>query len=146
MSTKINLETAPDTHPEDNMSKKFAPRTFDPSLIGQLVCQARERGLAIDGENGLLAELTKRVVEAALEGEITGHLGYEKHERGEADNSRNGTRTKTVQTKGGSISIEAPRDRDGSFAPAIVKKRQHRLRESLTIKFPRIFRRGNCGG
>lgn len=127
MSTIINLETALDSYPEDNMAKKFAPLTFDPSLIDQLVGQAREQGLAIDGENGLLAELTKRVVEAALEGEITDHLGYEKHERGEAGNSRNGTRNKTVQTKGGPIPIEVPRDRDGSFEPAIVKKRQRRL-------------------
>lgn len=112
---------------EDAVAKNPTSRTFDPKLIDQLVGQAREQGLAIDGENGLLAALTKRVVESALEGEITDHLGYEKHERGDADNSRNGIRSKTVQTKGGPISIDVPRDREGSFEPAIVKKRQRRL-------------------
>ncbi|MGP4969165.1 IS256 family transposase [Glutamicibacter ardleyensis] len=112
---------------EDAVAKNPTSRTFDPKLIDQLVGQAREQGLAIDGENGLLAALTKRVVESALEGEITDHLGYEKHERGDADNSRNGIRSKTVQTKGGPISIDIPRDREGSFEPAIVKKRQRRL-------------------
>lgn len=127
MSTRFFLKTAPDSHPDDDMPKKSAPRTFDPSLIGQLVGQACEQGLATDGENGRLAELTKRIVEAALEGENTDHLGYEKHERGEADNSRNGTCTKTVQTKGGPIPINVPTNRDGSFEPAIVKKRRCRL-------------------
>ncbi|MGP5049859.1 hypothetical protein ACTXJC_19680, partial [Glutamicibacter ardleyensis] len=67
---------------EDAVAKNPTSRTFDPKLIDQFVGQAREQGLAIDGENGLLAALTKRVVESALEGEITDHLGYEKHERG----------------------------------------------------------------
>ncbi|MBB4942879.1 transposase-like protein [Streptosporangium album] len=66
---------------------------------------------------------------AALEGEITDHLGYDKHERagGEAGNSRNGTRTKTVITDVGPVEITVPRDRNGSFEPKIVRKRQRRL-------------------
>ncbi|ALN14686.1 IS256 family transposase [Acidipropionibacterium acidipropionici] len=101
----------------------------DPKLVTELVDQARTNGIAIDGENGLLAELTKLVVESALEGELTDHLGYDKHERGASagGNARNGTRTKTVATKGGPVGIDVPRDRAGTFEPVIVKKRQRRL-------------------
>ena len=78
---------------------KSIPAGFEPKLIDQLVGPACEQGLAIDGENGLLAEVTKRLVESVLAGEITDDLGYEKYEHGEGENTRNGTRTKTVQTK-----------------------------------------------
>jgi transposase-like protein len=74
-------------------------------------------------------ELTKRVLESALEGEITDHLGYDKHDPMGANggNSRNGYRPKTVVTEAGPVEIAVPRDRDGSFTPGIVKKRQRRL-------------------
>lgn len=102
---------------------------MDKKLVAELVGQARENGIGIDGENGLLAELTKLVVESALEGEMTDHLGYGKHERaGSAcGNARNGSRAKTVTTKGGPVEIAGPRDRAGTFEPVIVKKRQRRL-------------------
>ncbi|TFC14452.1 IS256 family transposase [Cryobacterium sp. MDB2-10] len=100
----------------------------DGRLVDQLVGRAREQGLALTGENGLLGQLTKMVLESALEGEITDHLGYEKHERsGSASNARNGSRTKTVLTDIGPVPIEVPRDRDGSFQPQIVRKHQRRL-------------------
>ena len=101
----------------------------DRALVAQLVAGAREQGLDLAGENGLLGQLTKLVLESALEGEITDHLGYELHERGgSADgNSRNGTRGKTVLTKAGPVTIEVPRDRAGTFEPAIVRKRVRRL-------------------
>jgi putative transposase len=69
------------------------------------------------------------VLESALEGEITDHLGYDKHERAErgTGNARNGTRAKTVVTDVGPVEITVPRDRDGSFEPKIVRKRQRRL-------------------
>src|SRR5918993_1526121 len=88
-----------------------------------------QRGLALSGEGGLLAQLTKRLVESALEGEITDHLGYERHDATGRDggNSRNGHRSKTVLTEVGPVEIEVPRDRDGSFEPKIVAKRQRRL-------------------
>lgn len=116
-------------NPEEPVAPS-SPNTsgIDRSLVTQLVGQARAQGLAIDGENGLLAELTKIVVESALDGELTDPLGYEKNERGHADgNARNGTRTKTVQTKGSPIAIDVPRGRAGTFEPMIVKKRQRRL-------------------
>ena len=81
------------------------------------------------GPNGLLNQLTKNVLETALDAEMTEHLGYEKHDaagRG-SGNSRNGTRSKTVLTEIGPVEIEVPRDIDSSFDPQIVKKRQRRL-------------------
>ncbi|GEM_PF-731366 len=103
--------------------------TVDRGLVAQLVGDAQRQGLPVDGEGGLLAELTRLVLESALEGEITDHLGYDKHERGgSADgNARNGTRSKTVLTKAGPVQIDVPRDRAGSFEPKIVAKRQRRL-------------------
>jgi putative transposase len=94
-----------------------------------LVEQARAEGVELVGPGGLLTGLTKTVLETALEAELSEHLGYDKHDpvgrnRG---NSRNGTRTKTVLTAVGPVQIEVPRDRDGSFEPVIVRKRQRRL-------------------
>lgn len=105
------------------------PEGVDAELVGQLVEQARGAGLQLTGEGGLLQQLTKRVIEAALDGEITDHLGYEKHDPAGKDggNSRNGTRAKTVLTDIGPVEITVPRDRDGSFEPQIVRKRQRRL-------------------
>jgi putative transposase len=103
--------------------------TVEQKLIDQLVEQARSKGLQLTGEGGLLQQLTKAVLESALEGEITDHLGYDKHDPAGKDggNSRNGTRSKTVLTDIGPVEIDVPRDREGSFEPAIVKKRQRRL-------------------
>jgi transposase-like protein len=102
---------------------------LDEQLIGQLVDRARAGGLQLTGEGGLLQQLTKRVLESALEGEITDRLGYEKHDPAGAGsgNSRNGIRAKTVLTDVGPVEIAVPRDREGSFEPQIVKKRQRRL-------------------
>lgn len=101
----------------------------DEQLIAMLVDRARSEGLQLTGEGGLLQQLTKRVLESALEGEITDHLGYEKHEtvgRG-SGNSRNGTRAKSVLTDVGPVEVKVPRDTGGTFEPQIVKKRQRRL-------------------
>ncbi|CAN5329244.1 IS256 family transposase [soil metagenome] len=100
----------------------------DGQLVEQLVGRARERGVALTGEGGLLGQLTKLVLESALEGELTDHLGYDKHERtDEVTNARNGSRSKTVLTDIGPVPIEVPRDREGSFTPQIVRKHQRRL-------------------
>jgi putative transposase len=101
----------------------------DEQLIDRLVGRAREGGLQLTGEGGLLAQLTKRLVESALEGELTDHLGYVKHDADGRDggNSRNGRRSKTVLTEVGPVEIDVPRDRDGSFEPRIVPKRTRRL-------------------
>lgn len=100
----------------------------DGRLVEQLIGRAREQGVALTGEAGLLGQLTKMVLESALEGELTEHLGYDRHERaGEVSNARNGFRTKTVLTDIGPVPIEVPRDRDGSFQPKIIRKHQRRL-------------------
>lgn len=97
----------------------------------ELVRQAREQGLELTGPDGLLKQFTKVVLETALNEEMTEHLGRDKHEKtpdGRASNTRNGTTKKTVLSDAvGAVEIEVPRDRDGSFEPVIVKKRQRRL-------------------
>ncbi len=82
------------------------------------------------GPDGVLTGLTKKVLEAGLEAELTEHLGYDKYDPAgrNGGNSRNGTRPKTVLTEIGPVPLEVPRDRDGSFEPQLVKKRQRRLR------------------
>jgi transposase-like protein len=102
---------------------------LDEQLVAQLLSSAKASGLKLAGEGGMLQQLTKLVLESALEGEITDHLGYDKHDpagRG-TGNSRNGTRSKTVLTDVGPVEIDVPRDRDASFEPKIVAKRQRRL-------------------
>jgi putative transposase len=98
-------------------------------LAVELLERARAEGASLVGPGGLLAELTKRVLEAGLEAEMSEHLGYEPYDPAghHSGNSRNGTRTKTVITDVGPIEIDAPRDRAGTFEPVIVAKRQRRL-------------------
>jgi len=99
------------------------------SLAEQLVDQARADGKNLVGPGGLLSDLTKQVLETGLEVEMEEHLGYPKHavEGRNGGNSRNGSRSKTVITEIGPIELEVPRDRDGSFEPATVRKNQRRL-------------------
>jgi putative transposase len=101
----------------------------DEQLLRELTERARAGGLRLTGEGGLLGQLTKMVVEGALEGEMDDHLGYEKHDPAgwNSGNSRNGHRAKTVLTEAGPVEISMPRDRDSSFEPRIVAKRQRRL-------------------
>ncbi|MEV5555843.1 transposase, partial [Nonomuraea wenchangensis] len=101
----------------------------DEQLISMLVTRARSEGLQLTGEGGLLQQLTKRVLESALEGEITDHLGYDRHDPAgkNSGNSRNGSRTKTVVTDVGTVEVRVPRDVAGTFEPQLVRKRQRRL-------------------
>ena len=117
-----------ETNERPRRSKSTAA-SVDAELVGRLVAQAREQGLQLSGEGGLLQQLTKIVLESALDGEITDHLGYDKHDPAGANsgNSRNGARAKTVLTDVGPVEIGVPRDRQGSFEPTIVRKRQRRL-------------------
>jgi putative transposase len=91
----------------------------------QLVRELTERARA----GGLLGKLTKMVIEGALEGELDDYLGYARHdpEGRDGGNSRNGRRAKTVLTDTGPVEISVPRDRDSTFEPKIVAKRQRRL-------------------
>jgi putative transposase len=101
----------------------------DEQVLRELTERARAGGLQLTGEGGLLGKLTKMVVEGALEGELDDHLGYGKHDPAGRDggNSRNGHRTKNVLTEAGLVEITVPRDRDSSFEPKIVARRQRRL-------------------
>jgi putative transposase len=101
----------------------------DEQLAARLVAQARERGISLVGPDGLLQRVTKLVLEGALEGELADHLGYAHGDPAgrNGGNSRNGTRAKTVLTEIGPVELEVPRDRDASFQPKIVRKRQRRL-------------------
>jgi transposase-like protein len=91
--------------------------------------RAKAEGVSLVGPGGLLSGLTKTVLETALEAELTEDLGYEAHEPAgrNSGNSRNGTRSKTVLTEVGPVEIDVPRDRNGTFEPKLVRKRQRRL-------------------
>jgi putative transposase len=110
--------------------KKPAEQSAEQQAAAELVRLAQERGLSLTGPDGLLKQLTKTVLETALNEEMTEHLGYEKHDPPGAGtgNIRNGTRAKTVLTDTtGLVEIDVPRDRAATFEPQIVKKRQRRL-------------------
>lgn len=81
------------------------------------------------GSEGLVEQLTKRLVERALEAELSAHLGYDKHAPAGRNkkNSRNGKGSKRVKTGTAELEIAVPRDREGSFEPQLVRKRQRRL-------------------
>ena len=113
------------SHDEDGAELSAA----DEQLLRELTERARTGGLKLTGEGGLLGRLTKMVVEGALEGELDDHLGYGKHDPAgrNGSNSRNGHRAKTVLTEAGPVELLVPRDRDSSFEPRIVAKRQRRL-------------------
>ncbi len=102
---------------------------LDQSIAEELVARARAEGVDLVGPGGLLGDLTKQILETGLEVEMDEHLGYTKHDSAgrNGGNSRNGARSKTVITEVGPVDIAVPRDRDSSFEPATVKKRQRRL-------------------
>jgi hypothetical protein len=110
--------------------KKPAEQSAEQQVAAELVRLAQEQGLSLTGPDGLLKQLTKTVLETALNEEMTEHLGYEKHDPPGAGtaNIRNGTRAKTVLTDTtGPVELDVPRDRAATFEPQIVKKRQRRL-------------------
>ena len=93
------------------------------------------------GQGGLLKELTKALVEKALDGELTHHLGYPKHSSSKSDNARNGKSKKGLLTDHGRMEIVSPRDRNGSFEPELVKKRQTRF-DGFDDKILSMYARG----
>ena len=95
------------------------------ALVDELLSQGKSAEELL-GQNGLLKQMTGRLLERMLEGELTDHLGYEKHDVSghHSGNSRNGKSSKTVKTDTGQVTIDVPRDRNGDFEPEIVHKRQ----------------------
>lgn len=102
-------------------------RLVDDALADELIARAQAEGVELLGPGGLLRQMTKAVLERALGVELTDHLGYPPHERAGAGNSRNGTSSKRLVTEAGTVDLEVPRDRAGSFEPQIVRKGQRRL-------------------
>ena len=102
--------------------------TLDPALIDALLKDYKTPADVI-GENGLLKQLTKAVLERALDSELTAHLGYERNALAgrNSGNSRNGKTQKTLQTDDGAMQIAVPRDRNSEFTPQIVQKGQRRF-------------------
>jgi len=95
------------------------------------------------GDDGLLQQLTKAVVERALQGEMTHHLGYEKHDPAgqNSGNSRNGKSKKTIRSKRGQVQIDVPRDRASEFEPHLIKKGQTRF-DGFDDKIISMYARG----
>jgi putative transposase len=121
----------------DEVRDRLADKVIDELLAG---ARTEEE---IVGPGGVLAQLTKRLVERALSAELTEHLGYEPHQEppGGTGNTRNGSTAKTLATEHGPVRIETPRDRKGSFDPRIVRKGQRRF-EGFDDKILALYSRG----
>jgi putative transposase len=132
-------------HPEETMAivaSDLDPDDLPDELIDELLAGARTPE-EITGPGGLLQRLTKRLVERAMAAELTEHLGHEHGEAppGGAGNARNGATAKTIHTGHGSVRIEQPRDRKGSFEPQIVRKHQRRF-DGFDDKIVALYGRG----
>jgi putative transposase len=93
------------------------------------------------GKEGLIKQLSKRILERALEAEMQNHLGYERYNRSDIDNARNGSYQKNLITNNGQIELTVPRDRKGQFEPVIVKKKQSRI-DGLDEKIISLYAKG----
>jgi putative transposase len=116
--------------------------TIAPELLDQLLANYTKPEDLL-GEGGLFKQLKKALIERALGGELTGHLGYEKGDpagRG-SGNNRNGVSSKTVLTGDGELEIEVPRDRAGSFEPQLIPKGQTRF-DGFDDKILSLYARG----
>jgi putative transposase len=116
--------------------------TIRPELLDELL-KDYQTPQDLFGDNGILKQLTKGMIERCLQAEMEAHLGYPKHGRKkpESANTRNGSGQKTLKSEPGELEISVPRDRDGSFEPILVKKRQSRL-EGLEEKILALYARG----
>ena len=101
-----------------------------------------KKGVSLEGKDGVLAPLLKRLIEASLQGEMEGHLLEEKAKDPQKKNRRNGQTTKKVKTHYGSIDIATPRDREGTFEPEILPKRQTTLGDGLDHKIISLYALG----
>lgn len=93
------------------------------------------------GKDGLIKQLSKRILEKALQVEMDDHLGYNRYDRSELQNARNGAFQKNLITDNGVIELDVPRDRNGVFEPAIVKKKQSRI-AGLDQKIVSLYAKG----
>ncbi|HEX9100475.1 MAG TPA: transposase, partial [Candidatus Dormibacteraeota bacterium] len=123
-----------------SMTRRFSQTTLgDEPALGEVTEPELLAGASTEeeifGPGGVFAGLTKRLVERAMEVELTDHVGYEPHcePPGGAANQRNGTTSKTLITDHGKVPIDAPRDRDGSFEPQIVSMKEARLSRPAAV-------------
>lgn len=119
----------------NNNSSQFDFNAFQEDAISQL-----KSGQSLTGKDGVLTPLIKKILEAALEGEMDTHLS-DCREQG-LSNRRNGKQTKTVKSGVGSFELDTPRDRESSYEPEIIKKRQTVLNESLDNKILSLYALG----
>jgi putative transposase len=126
------------------MKKKMTKTqsAIDPKIIDELL-KSYDKPEDLLGAGGIVEQLTKALIERALQGELTHHLGYEKHsaEGYGSGNSRNGTSRKTLKGKKGQIEVEVPRDRTGEFEPQLIKKNQRRF-DGFNEKIISLYARG----
>src|SRR3977135_4612498 len=103
-------------------------KSIDNELIDNLLKNYKKPADLI-GENGLLKQLTKQLLERAMAAELTEHVGYDKHDvaGNNSGNSRNGKSTKTLKGTFGELALETPRDRNGTYEPRIIEKHQTRF-------------------
>jgi putative transposase len=122
------------------MSKKVD--SIDPKIIDELI-KTYEKPEDLLGENGILKQLQKAMLERILEGEITTELGYKKHDPhgNNSGNSRNGYSEKTLKSTHGELPIQVPRDRNGDFSPQIIPKHQTRF-DGFDEKIISLYSRG----
>jgi putative transposase len=122
------------------MSKKV--NSIDPKIIDELI-KTYEKPEDLLGENGILKQLQKAMLERILEGEITTELGYKKHDPqgNNSGNSRNGYSEKTLKSTHGELPIQVPRDRNGDFSPQIIPKHQTRF-DGFDKKIISLYSRG----
>jgi putative transposase len=127
--------------PELELPREVRDRLADEVIDGLLAGARTEEEIV--GPGGVLAQLTKWLVERALAVELTEHLGYEPHHEppGGAGNTRNGSTGKTLATEQGPVEVRTPRDRKGTFEPQIVRKGQRRF-EGFDDKILALYARG----
>ena len=100
-----------------------------------------DRSIHVLGKESLIKQLSKRILERALEAEMQSYLGYECYSRSEVENARNGSYQKNLITNNGQIELNVPRDRKGQFEPVIVKKKQSRI-DGLDEKIISLYAKG----
>ncbi len=134
MTTKTSVEVVP----ADGSMRDWAEA---------LVARSRAEGIELTGADGLLTALMKTVLQTGMEVEMADHLGYEHHDRAGfgSGNSRNGSYPKTVSTEIGDITIQVPRDRNGTFDPVTVPKHVRRL-DGLNANVLSLYAKGLTTG
>ena len=112
-----------------SLARETVDEMVEAGLLDELMAKVDGGGLQLTGEGGFLPELTRRVLEAGLQAELTDHLGYEKHDRvgRGSPNSRNGSTPKSMSSEVGDFDLDTPRDRVGSFEPRLVPKGERRI-------------------